>query len=223
VSAAPGPQKVPRPQVILVHGLWFGAWSLALLARRLRRAGFEPRSFRYRTTAGGLEQHARALRQFLGPTPPAPLHIVAHSLGGLVTLKMLDESPGLPAGRVVLLGSPLQGSVAARKSARLPGAWRLLGAVRPVLESGLAVRLADREIGMIAGSRGVGLGLLLGGTGGPGDGTVAVAETRGEGLREHIVLPVTHTGMLFSRAVARAACHFLQAGRFDPSRPWSAP
>jgi pimeloyl-ACP methyl ester carboxylesterase len=203
--------------VVLVHGLWFGAWSLALLARRLRQAGFEPRRFRYRTTAAALEQHARALRQFVGAAAESPIHFVAHSLGGLVTLKMLDESPDLPAGRVLLLGSPLQGSAVARKSLNLPGGRRLLGAARPVLESGFAALAAGREIGMIAGSRGVGLGLLLGGTGGPGDGTVALDETRAEGLQDHLVLPVTHTGMLFSRAVARAVCRFLQAGRFGLS------
>jgi pimeloyl-ACP methyl ester carboxylesterase len=205
------------PQVVLVHGLWFGAWSLAPLARRLRAAGFEPRRFRYRTTAAALDQHVRDLRAFVGPAPRAPLHFVAHSLGGLVTLQMLTIYPDLPAGRVVLLGSPLRGSAAARKAMRIPGARRLLGAARPTLEAGFAGQAADREIGMIAGSRGVGLGLLLGGVGGPGDGTVAVEETRAEGLTDHRVLPVTHTGMLFSRAVARQACRFLQAGRFDPS------
>jgi pimeloyl-ACP methyl ester carboxylesterase len=205
--------------VVLVHGLWFGAWSLALLARRLRQAGFEPRRFRYRTTAAAPEQHARALRQFVGPHSRAPLHFVAHSLGGLVTLHMLDEYPDLPAGRVVLLGTPLRGSVSARKSSKFPGGRRLLGAARPVLETGWATLPANREIGMVAGSRGVGLGLLLGGTGGAGDGTVSVAETRAEGLHDHVVLPVTHTGMLFSRAVARAACQFLQTGRLDPSHP----
>jgi pimeloyl-ACP methyl ester carboxylesterase len=209
------------PQVVLVHGLWFGPWSLAPLAQRLRRAGFEPRRFRYRTTTAALDQHARDLRAFVGPAPQTPLHFVAHSLGGLVTLQMLAAYPDLPAGRVVLLGSPLRGSLAARKARRVPGGRRLLGAARPTLESGIAGpapgREIGREIGMIAGSRGIGLGLLLGGVGGPGDGTVAVAETRAEGLADHRVLPVTHTGLLFSRAVARQACHFLQNGRFDPS------
>lgn len=215
------------PQVVLVHGLWFGAWSLAPLARRLRRAGFEPRRFSYRTTAAALDQHARDLRAFVGPAPPTPLHFVAHSLGGLVTLQMLAAYPDLPAGRVVLLGSPLHGSVTARKAVRIPGGRHLLGAARPTLEAGIAglapSREIGREIGMIAGSRGIGLGLLLGGVGGPGDGTVAVAETRAEGLADHRVLPVTHTGMLFSREVARQACEFLQAGRFDPSLPQTAP
>lgn len=211
------------PQVVLVHGLWFGAWSLAPLARRLTAAGFEPRRFRYRTTAAALDQHARDLRAFVGPEPRAPLHFVAHSLGGLVTLRMLAEHGDLPAGRVVLLGSPLHGSAVARKAIRVPGGRRLLGVARPTLETGFSALAAGREIGMIAGTRGVGLGLLVGGTDGPGDGTVALAETRDEGLADHVTLPVTHTGMLFSRAVARQACRFLQTGRFDRSMAQTAP
>jgi pimeloyl-ACP methyl ester carboxylesterase len=207
----------PAPLVVLVHGLWFGSWSLGLLARRLRQAGFEPRRFRYHSIRAGLAEHAHALRQFVGSPGSQPVHFVAHSLGGLVTLCMLAEEAGLPSGRVVLLGSPLRGSAAARKSARLPGAGRLLGAAQPALRSGFATMAADRDIGMIAGSRSIGLGMLLGGLGEPGDGTVAVAETRSEGLREHRLLPVTHTGMLFSRQVAREVAHFLRAGSFMPS------
>jgi pimeloyl-ACP methyl ester carboxylesterase len=208
----------PSPeQVVLVHGLWFGPWSLGLLARRLRQAGFETRRFRYRTTRADLAEHARALRQFVDSADNRPLHFVAHSLGGLVTLRMLADATDLPGGRVVLLGSPLGGSVAARKSARLPGAGRLLGAAQPALESGFARLTADRDIGVIAGSRSVGLGLLLGGLGEPGDGTVAVTETRTDGLREHRLLPVTHTGMLFSKQVARDVEHFLRAGNFGPA------
>lgn len=204
------------PVVVLVHGLWFGAWSLALLARRLRRAGFATRHFRYRTTRDGLQRHARALREFIGAPGPAPLHFVAHSLGGLVTLRMLADAADLPDGRIVLLGSPLQGSAVSRKAARIPGGCRLLGAALTGLESGFRSLPAGHETGMIAGSRALGLGLLVGGTGGRGDGTVALRETRLEGLKDHVVLPVTHTGMLFSRKVAEHAIEFLRSGRFEP-------
>jgi pimeloyl-ACP methyl ester carboxylesterase len=204
-----------RPQVVLVHGLWFGAWSLALLARRLRLAGFDTRHFRYRTTRYGLDAHAHALRTFVGDPGPRPLHFVAHSLGGLVTLQMLADNPGVSAGRVVLLSSPLRGSTVARKAARLPGGGRLLGAVQEILDSGFPSLAVGCEIGMIAGSRAAGLGLLLGGPGGPGDGTVAVTETRAEILRDHLVLPVTHTGMLFSRQVVNRTVRFLRTGSFN--------
>lgn len=203
--------------VVMVHGLWFGPWSLALLGRRLRQAGFQTLRFRYRSTRAGLEEHALALWRFVRRSGGRELHFVAHSLGGLVTLQMLADHGDLPPGRVVLLGSPLRGSLAARKSGRLPGNGLLLGAARPGLENGYAGQLHGREAGMIAGSRSIGLGLLLGGIGGPGDGTVAVSETRSDMLREHRILPVTHTGMLFSREVAREVAHFLQEGSFSPS------
>jgi pimeloyl-ACP methyl ester carboxylesterase len=207
-----------RPQpVVLVHGLWFGAWSMRLLAGRLRKAGFEPRCFHYRTTRADLDTHARQLRRFVGSVDGPVLHFVAHSLGGLVTLRMLAGQPGLPNGRVVLLGSPLGGSLAARKAGAIPGAARLFGEISAALASGFDRLEQGRETGMIAGSRSVGLGLLVGGVGGPGDGTVAVAETRALGLREHRVLPVTHTGMLLSKDVAREVEHFLLSGSFKRS------
>lgn len=205
----------PAGTVVLVHGLWFGAWSLKPLANRLSRAGYRPRRFRYRTTHAGLERHAQDLRRFVDEAPDEPLHFVAHSLGGLLVVKMLAESQDLPAGRVVLLGSPLRGSAVARKSARIPGGRILLGQALPALDCDHGAVSCRREVAMIAGTRGFGLGLLVGGPGGPGDGTVSLAETRAEGLAGRLELPVTHTGMLFSRAVAGEIECFLRSGRFE--------
>ena len=97
----------------------------------------------------------------------------------------------------------------------VPGFARMLGGVRPALEAGFTRLPPGWEVGMIAGSRGMGLGLLVGGTSGAGDGTVAVSETRADGLQDHLVLPVTHTGLLFSRSVARQVTSFLRSGSFS--------
>jgi len=201
--------------VVLVHGLWFGAWSMWLLGRRLRKAGFSTCRFRYRSTRGVLENHSAALRDFLAARPGEGVDFVAHSLGGLVVLRMLVDSPSLTPGRAVLLGSPLTGSTVARRSARIPGFARLPGKVRPDLEAGYSRLPAGWQVGMIAGARSFGLGWLVGGTGGAGDGTVAVSETRAEGLQDHLVLPVTHTGLLLSRAVACRVSGFLRSGSFS--------
>ena len=119
-------------------------------------------------------------------------------------------------GRVVLLGSPLQGSASARKSTALPGGGRLIGAVQPALSTGITMPLIGRDIGMIAGSRPVGLGLFVGGLGAPGDGTVALDETRVDWLTEHAVMPVTHTGLVYSKEVAEMTGRFLETGGFGP-------
>jgi pimeloyl-ACP methyl ester carboxylesterase len=202
-------------EVIVVHGLWFGSWAMASLASKLEAEGLACRRYSYATTGDGLAQHAAGLRQFVAQTPAKTVHFVAHSLGGLVTLKMLHVYSWVPAGRIVLLGSPLGGSITARKAGKVPGSEKLLGEIRSALHKGYGRVPPGRDTGMIAGTRGLGLGLLVGGVGGPGDGTVAVQETRIPGLADHIELPVTHTGMLYSKEVARQAAIFLRSGGFE--------
>jgi hypothetical protein len=48
----------------------------------------------------------------------------------------------------------------------------------------------------------------------PHDGTVSVEETHVSGEREHLVLPVGHTGMLMSHQVTRPMLRFIQSGSF---------
>jgi len=202
-------------EIILVHGLWFGSWAMLQLARRLKKAsGLPVRRVNYRTTRGELADHAARLRNFTKQTRAGSQHFVGHSLGGLVILKMLSGSEDIAPGRVVFLGSPLHGSAVARKVEKIPGAAVLLGKIRSALEQGYPVMPGGREAGMIAGSKSRGLGWIVGGTEGPGDGTVAIAETVADGLKDHCVLPVTHTGMLYSPEVAEMTVRFLETGAF---------
>ncbi len=205
-----------RADVILVHGLWLGSWTLRLLSRRLSRCGFRPHHFSYPATSASLETHAHKLCGFARAVQGDTLHFLGHSLGGLVILRMMAETPDLPPGRIVLLGSPLGGSLVARRISNLPGAGKLLGKVRATLATGYARLPEDREVGMIAGSGRIGLGSLVGGTGGPGDGTVSLQEASATGLRERVVLPVSHTGLVYSATVACHAANFLKSGRFNP-------
>jgi hypothetical protein len=49
----------------------------------------------------------------------------------------------------------------------------------------------------------------------PNDGLLTVKESAFPAAQEHLVLPVSHTGMMFSRTAARQIAAFLNAGRFD--------
>ena len=62
----------------------------------------------------------------------------------------------------------------------------------------------------------MGLGKFFGRFDGLNDGTVAVWETRLPGLAEHLVLPVSHSAMIFSEQVAHLTANFLESGHFDP-------
>ncbi len=50
--------------------------------------------------------------------------------------------------------------------------------------------------------------------GAPSDGTILVEETQIDGAADRVVLRVSHTGMLFSAAVAQGGGAFLRTGRF---------
>jgi len=206
-----------REAVLLVHGLWFGGWSLSVLAGRLRRTGYQPRYFHYRSTVSGLGAHAGELGRQAEQLQASRVDYVGHSLGGLLILRMLASRSDLPPGRVVLLGSPLQGSRVARRAINLPGGKALFGQAADELTRGFPVGATGREIGMIAGRRAIGMGRLLGLPATAGDGTVTLDEANDPGLSDRIVLPVSHTGMLFSRAVADGVDNFLQSGHFSPS------
>ena len=131
-------------------------------------------------------------------------------------LRLLERAPELPVGRVVLAGTPYASSFAAARLQRLPGGRALLGrSVAEWLERARDRRPDGREIGVIAGSLSAGLGRLVArGLPAPNDGAVTVEETRLPGMRDHIVLPVNHSGMLVSATVARQACEFIRCGAF---------
>ena len=161
-----------------------------------------------------MQGHAAALADRLraqaAAAGSAVVHCVCHSMGGLLLRHALFRHPGLPLGRTVMLGTPNRGSVVARRLARLPGLARVLEAGFEHGFDGHAPRWPeDRPVLSIAGTRGLGLGMLTGGLERPHDGTVSVAETRLAAGGDPLCLPVTHTSMLFSAAVARATVGFL--------------
>jgi pimeloyl-ACP methyl ester carboxylesterase len=208
--------------IVYVHGLWQrGAESIWLRRRLSQDLEAEARTFSYPSVAADASTNARALAKYLTAIRADTLHLVGHSLGGLVILKLFEEDPDaparLPGGRIVLLGPPVRGSRSAQNLARLPFGRKIMG--RGVGEELLASRdrrwNRARELGVIAGDLGFGLGRLVGTLGGPSDGTILVEETELDGTADRVVLRVSHTGMLFSAAVARAAGVFLSTGRFS--------
>ncbi len=202
-------------QVIVLPGLLLPGAALAPFARRLSRAGFECRIAAYRSWREPPEAAFARLDlkvQAVTAAGGSSVHWVGHSLGGLIVLHYLAARPALPPGRVVLLGSPLAGSALAARLGRNRTGRLAVGAARSWLEQGAAPP-PRRQVGMIAGTRALGFGRLMGGSP-AGDGTVALAETHHPALTGRIELPVTHSGMLLSSTVVRAAAVFLARGTF---------
>lgn len=210
-----------RPPVVLVHGIYMGAWAMLYLAHGLRRLGWTCRRFGYASVRRSPVENSERLALYLRALEAPGVHLVAHSLGGLLVRHLVHQDPAPRLGRVVTLGTPHQGSYAGRFLYR----HRLL---RPLLgrsiERGVLGDLPpwppDHPLGNIAGTRRLGLGQLVPGLPVPNDGTVALEETRLGCARDHLELPLTHTALLLCPVVVRQVDRFLRHGRFDrPAEP----
>jgi pimeloyl-ACP methyl ester carboxylesterase len=195
--------------------------EMSYLRRRFARTyHYDARSFAYRSVIASMADHVRGLREFVQTLNASELHFVGHSLGGVVVLRLLESTNDLPPGRAVLLGSPLQGSRSAQGiKTKIPFGAAVLGQAinRDVLSGAPREWDGRRDVGVIAGTRAMGLGRIIADLPGAHDGTVTVEETQLPGAKDHMTLPVSHSGLVFSPEVARQTDAFLRAGRFLPA------
>ena len=204
-------------RVLVLHGLWMRSLVMRPLAARLREQGFQVETLDYASIFRGPEPCIAHVAQRLRREAERGLHLVGHSLGGVIAVRAACEAGAAFRGRIVCLGSPLAGSTTAQSLLSRGNLSFLIGRSAPLLARGVELPTA-RDVGMIAGNRGFGVGQLLHRVASPSDGTVSVAETRLAGLADHVEVPISHTGLVYSREVARLAGRFLSEGRFGPGR-----
>jgi pimeloyl-ACP methyl ester carboxylesterase len=202
-------------RVILVPGLGIAGVDLIPLAFRLRGKGYRVSVFWHFIGRPPLEESARRLFDMAGKQREDVVHFVAHSLGGIVALRMLADHPWDRPGRIVTLGTPHAGITAARRFARMPGARVLLGAGLLSATNGEPITIPpDRDLGIVTGSRTRFYGGWLV-PGQPNDSIIGVDETRHPGSRARLTVAETHRGLVLKATVAAQIDRFLRAGRFD--------
>ena len=209
-----------KPVVVLVHGVWMTGIESTVLRIRLAEK-FSTRQFHYRSVHAEMSDNVGWLHEFSKTIDADEVHYVGPSLGGLVIMRMFERFGDRRPGRIVTLGSPLNGSHAAKGLARWPGGRWILG--KSISEELLGNKQrcwsGNHDLGSIAGDSGLGIGQYLGPLETPHDGTVSVKETIIDGAADHIVLPVNHTSMLFSADVARQVDFFIHNGKFNHTVP----
>jgi len=217
----PGAQPPPRPPatVILVHGLWTPSVVCSLHAHWLAQRGYRTLRFGYPSVRRTLAENAESLRRCVAATGASDIHLVGHSLGGLLILEMLGQAEAPRVQRVVLLGTPCLGSHCAQRLAAVKGMPALLG--RSIMQwlarpSDAAPRRPTTvAVGVIAGTRSVGLGRIVPELPQPNDGVVTLAETRLPNASDFLALPLAHSQLLASRSCALQIASFLDSGRFQ--------
>lgn len=110
--------------VVLVHGLGGNRLDMWPISRRLKRLGFGVQNWGYRSVGNRIESHATRLANDLANLDrqvAGRIHLVTHSMGGIIARTMFAQHEISNIGRVVMLAPPHQGSHAARKLTRYIG------------------------------------------------------------------------------------------------------
>src|SRR5512139_1771125 len=201
--------KEPGATVILVHGLWGTDLGLRRLGRRLARAGMGVEYYRYASWRDSLEKSAAGLREMIRRTQGGTVHLLGHSMGGIVIARMLEGRPPPGVGKVVFLGCPIRGSavIAALCENRL-GRFLIGPAAREGIVEKRPAPPKDRPLLVVAGTFPLGIGLLFR-LPRPNDGWIRVSETQIEGART-LLSGAWHFGLLLSRKVADGVCAFFR-------------
>lgn len=206
--------------VILLHGLGRSERSMERLARALAAEGYRPVNLGYPSRDHTIRTLADTLAVELERccANADPLHFVTHSMGGILVRVWAHEHGADRVGRVVMLSPPNQGSSVAE---RLPeGLLELIMGPASVqlgtdsLSVPVQLPPPDFELGIIAGD--VSLNPLFSSwLPGEDDGLVAVESTWIEGADDFLVVPYTHTFIMYRERVMEEVVRFLETGRFS--------
>ncbi len=176
---------------------------MAPLAHTLRKLGYRAQNVGYISIRGGVEFHAewfgRRLKRLAEETPGS-VHIVAHSMGGIVARAALLQERPANLGRMVMLGVPNGGSHIARKLARFNRSLRDLSDDEQSYVNRLG-NLENLDIGVLAAEL---------------DRVIHLPKTRIAGMRELLVLPGQHWQLPLQPQTLQLVPRFLETGSFQP-------
>jgi pimeloyl-ACP methyl ester carboxylesterase len=207
-----------KKQLVLIHGFLSKSPVMAYLASYFHKLDYDIHYFNYRTVHFERQKTFDKLNTIVKDLDN--VYFLAHSMGGLVVREFIQEFPSDQYKAVVTLGTPHRSS----SFAKMVSKSELNNLLGMNAESGLITDLKDYTgvppLGSLAGNQPKGLfkiyqKIMNTRIKYANDGTVLVSETQDVNFQDHITMPVSHSGMLFSRDVAEQVNYFFNNFRFN--------
>lgn len=224
--AARDPQaKAGRELVVMTHGIASTRLLLIPMAARLRRAGFATRLHGYPSIWWSNRNFGRRMAALLRRLAPRydRIHLLGHSMGGIVARCALEEELPPNFGRVVQIAPPNRGSHMATRltidaeEGWAPRVWNQL-VVRPHRDlSPTLCELRDTPDSFVNQLGPVPKGIEVGVLAATYDNVLHPEQTHLDGQVDHHTLDSWHTGILWRRETAELTARFLKTGSFSPS------
>lgn len=222
MSEPPAPTHVAQDGVVLLHGISRTALSFRKMQLTLERSGYATLNIDYQSRRGTLETLAENIRPaielFVGGLSNS-VHFVGHSMGGLLARVYLARYRPEQLGRVVMLGTPNGGSEIADRLKNISAYRAFFGPAGQQLgtqrDSAIAALFppVDYPVGIIAGDRSIDP-IASAFLPKPHDGRVSVANTRLDGMADHVVIATAHPWLMRNSLAIEQTIAFLRDGRF---------
>jgi pimeloyl-ACP methyl ester carboxylesterase len=222
VSGRPASANATQDGVVLLHGISRTARSFRKMQTALEGCGFAILNQDYASRRKALEALAEDVRpsiQRFADGIDGSVHFVGHSMGGLLARVYLARYRPKRLGRVVMLGTPNSGSEIADRLKNF-GAYRAffgpagqqLGTQRSVVDDALLPPV-NYPVGIISGNRSIDpvAGTMLPK---PHDGRVSVANTKLEGMADHVIVRTSHPWLMRNDDAIEQTIAFLKDGKF---------
>lgn len=216
-------QKLPKMSgegVLLVHGITRSSKSMAAYRPPLEKAGFRVFPFDYPSTRVDLDTAAEYLHEVIESLDGIErLHVVAHSMGGVVTRTYRAKHRDERLARLVLVGSPQNGAeMADLLRGKANGVFKTIfgpaGQQLVTDPDGFLKKLPTPDVpfAVIAGGHAPnGFNPLIDGD---DDGIVSVASTRLSGAADFLYVESLHLALNRNESAHAATVRFLQTGKF---------
>jgi pimeloyl-ACP methyl ester carboxylesterase len=222
VSALAASSEATQDGVVLLHGISRTPRSFKRMQRTIEGEGYAALNLGYasrRKTLEALAEDIHPAIELFASGLTGSIHFVGHSMGGLLARVYIARYRPQRLGRVVMLGTPNSGSEIADRLKNF-GAFRAffgpagqqLGTRRSAVDDAMLPPV-NYPVGIIAGNRSIDpvAGTMLPK---PHDGRVSVANTKLDGMADHVVVASSHPWLVRNSVAIEQTIAFLQDGRF---------
>lgn len=206
--------------VIVLHGILLNANYMKVLASYTGAKGYSVININYPSTQKNLEELVESVWIDISSQliENKPVHFICYSMGGLLVRAMLNKYRPLMLGRVVLIGTPNNGSEIADffknnwfyKKIFGPAGQQLITDQSNIKH---LFGIIDYDLGIIAGSMSLDpiCSRLIKEK---NDGKVSITSTKLAGMKDHIIIKSSHMFLPYSKQVLSQTVYFLQHGSF---------
>lgn len=208
--------------VVILHGIFRTNRSMSGLANFIENSGYKIINLNYPSTKHSLQELVEIIHPQISELitqVDGKIHFVGYSMGGLLIRSYLKKHMPQKIGRVVMISTPNHGSEVADF---IQNWWLYKKLYGP---AGQQLITDQSEFASIFANDGFELGVIAGNKpvdpicshiiGKPNDGKVSIESAKLDCMKEHIIMPYSHTFFPSKRKMWKRVTNFLQSGRFD--------